>query len=103
MHHLSKFNKIVGTIIDDAKDLDGVMPRYYLLEYSSNNFDTTGSLWFYSKDKATKFDADIPNTDFFELFKYKTVADGNHSILKNATIAAPVKYLGNFCDQLKNY
>ena len=29
------------------------MPMYNLIEYSSNYFETIGSLWFYSKDEAT--------------------------------------------------
>ena len=32
------------------------MPKF-IIEYSSNNSKTTGSLWFYSKDKATDFNA----------------------------------------------
>ena len=36
--------KIDGTTACDAGDLDLVMPMYNLLEYSSNYFDTTGSL-----------------------------------------------------------
>ena len=81
--------KIDGTTIDDAEDLD-----------------TAGSLWFYSKDKATKFNADIVNTNAFKCFKYKakllenTVAqpapNQTHEILKNATIAAPLQCLINF-------
>ena len=35
--------KIDGTIINDAEDLDLVMPIYNLIEYSSNYSDTTGS------------------------------------------------------------
>ena len=31
------------------------MPKYNIIEYSSNSSKTTGSLWFYSKDKATDF------------------------------------------------
>ena len=50
--------KIDGTAIDNAEDLDLVMPMYNLLEYSSNYFKTTGSSWFYSKDE-TNFNADI--------------------------------------------
>ena len=41
--------KIDGTTIDDAKDLDLVMPMYNLIEYSSKYSKITGSLWFYSK------------------------------------------------------
>ena len=40
--------KIYGTTIDDAEDLDLVMPIYNLLEYSSNCSDAIVSLWFYS-------------------------------------------------------
>ena len=42
-----------------------------MVEYSSNYPDTIGSLWFYSKDEATDFNADIVNTDNFKSFKYK--------------------------------
>ena len=51
--------KIDGTTIDDAEDLGLVMQMYNLIEYSSNYSETTGSLWFYSKGEATKFNNDI--------------------------------------------
>ena len=46
---------INGTTIDNAKDLDDVMPMYNLLEYSKNYQKTTGSLWNYYRDE--------PNSD----------------------------------------
>ena len=49
--------------IDETEDLDIVIPIYNLIQYSSNYSETSGQLWFYSKDKATNFDADIGNTD----------------------------------------
>ena len=94
--------KIDVTTIVDAEDLYLVMPMCNLLECSSNYSDTTGSLWFYSKDEATNFNADIVNRNNFKIFNYKakllgnTEADGNNGILKNATIALPLKYLRNF-------
>ena len=39
-----------GTTIDDAEDLDLVMPLYDLIEHSSNYSKTKGGLWFYFKD-----------------------------------------------------
>ena len=45
--------------MDDAENLDLVMPTYNLIEYSSNYFKTTESLLFYSKDESTNFEADI--------------------------------------------
>ena len=56
---------------DDGGDLDLVMPMYNLIEYSSNYSGKTGSLWFYSKDETTNFNANIANTDNFKSFKYK--------------------------------
>ena len=50
---------------------------YNLIEYSSNYSETTESLWFYSKDKATNFNTDIENTDDFKSFKYKAKLIGN--------------------------
>ena len=38
------------TQIDNAKDIDIVMPMYNLIEYSDNYVKTTGSLWQYCKD-----------------------------------------------------
>ena len=46
-HFIICITKIDGTTIDDAEDLDLVMPIYNLLEYSSNYSDTKGSLWFF--------------------------------------------------------
>ena len=43
------------------------MSMYNLIEYSSNYSETTGTLWFSSKDKATNFNGDITNTDDFNL------------------------------------
>ena len=79
--------KIDGTTIDDAEDLDLVMRMYSIIEYSSN-YPETGNLWFYSKDEAANFNADIECTDDFKFFKYKTkligntVAEGAYGILK---------------------
>ena len=40
------YQKIDRTTIDDAEDLDLVMPVYNLTEYNSNYSETTGSLRF---------------------------------------------------------
>ena len=85
--------KIVGTAINDAEDLDLFMLTYNLIEYSSSYSETTGRLWFYSKNEATNFNVDIANNNNLKSFEYKpkllgkSEADGNDGILKNATIA----------------
>ena len=93
--------KIDGTIIGDAGDSNLVIPLYNLIEHSSEYPETMGSLWFYSKDEATKSGADIANKKF-KSFEYKakllgnTEADDGNGIVKNVTIAVPLKYLSNF-------
>ena len=61
---------IYGTAIDNVKDLNLnlVILTYKLIEYRSNYSETTGSLWFYSKDEATDFNADIVNDNNFKSF-----------------------------------
>ena len=102
MYYSLNESQIDVTTRDDAEDLDLVIPMYSLIEYSSNYAQTTGSSWFYSNDEATSFDADIANNNNnCKSFEYKTKllgnseSDGANGILKNATIAVPLKYLSN--------
>ena len=46
--------KVDGTAIDDAENLDLVMPMYNLIKHS-NYSEAAGSLWIYYKDEATDF------------------------------------------------
>ena len=46
------------------------MLMYNLIKCSSNYSDTASSLRFYSKDKATNFDADIADNNAFKSFEY---------------------------------
>ena len=48
---IKSITKIDGTKIDDAEDLDLVMPIYNLLEHSSNYSDMTGIYGFTQKMK----------------------------------------------------
>ena len=103
--------KVDGTTIDDAEDLDLVIPMYNLKGHSSNYSETAGSLWFYSKDEAFNFNVDIANTNSFKSFKYNTKLLGNtfaqdapnqtNGIVKSSTIAVPLKYLNSFWRSLE--
>ena len=78
---------------------------YNLIEYIPDHSETTGSLCFYSKNEGTNFNADIANDNNFKSFMYNTVAqpapNAANRILKNATIAVPIKYLSNFWRSIK--
>ena len=43
-------SEIINTQVDNAKEIDIVMPMYNLIEYSDNYLKTSGSLWQYCKD-----------------------------------------------------
>ena len=65
-------SKINGVKIDNAEDLDVVMPMYNLLEYSKNYRKATGSLRNYNRDEPSN-----PLSSNFESFKYETSITAN--------------------------
>ena len=113
---ISCISKINGVLIENAEDLDVVIPIYNLLEYSKNYSKTSGSLWNYYRDELPDEtnDDNGPNKNVInsESFKYNTTitgstynVDDDHVInydpdmsgkIKDAEIVVPLKYLGNF-------
>ena len=93
---------INNTQVDDARDIDVVMPMYNLTEYGDNYSETSGALWQYCRDKLALDDGDI--VDFnaanatINSFKIKEKITGQtgNKDTKNAGIMVPLKYLGNF-------
>ena len=65
-------SKITSTLINNAEDLDIVMPMYNLLEYSQNYSMTSGSLWNYFRDEIDDVDDVDDNPPEGTSFKYKT-------------------------------
>ena len=63
--------KIDETAIDNAEDLDLVMLINNVIEYSWSYSETTISLWFFSKDEASNFNADIANKIILNLSKIR--------------------------------
>ena len=95
-------SEINNTQIDNAKDIDIVMPMYNLIEYSDNYAKTTGSLWQYCKDIPARNDNnqiivfDVNNvTDSFN-FKVKFTGQTGNNRTKDVEIMVPLKYLSNF-------
>ena len=111
---ISCITRINGELIEDADDLDIVMPMYNLLEYSKNYKKTIGSFYSYYRDELSD-DPDKINHDNIKVvnsnaFKYKNKVTGNtydvvntaddYVAVKEGTqeieLAIPLKYLGNF-------
>ena len=58
-------SRINNTDIDNAQDIDIVMPMYNLIEYSDNYSKTSGSLWQYYKDD--------PNDNITQFESFKSI------------------------------
>ena len=61
----SCISEINNTLIDNAEDLDIVMPMYTLLEYSNNYSMTSGSSWNYHRDEVND-NANEKNADNYK-------------------------------------
>ena len=100
----SCISKINNTLIDNAEDLDIVIPMYNLLEYSKNYRKATGSFWNYYRDEPNSgLGGDSNNINFSikdsKSFLYKTSIIGKlegNSTEKKVEIVLPLKYLSNF-------
>ena len=57
---------------------------YNFIEHSSKYSETTGTFWFYSKDQATDFNADVANNNNFKSFEYKVKLLGNTETNENS-------------------
>ena len=86
-------SEIDNTQVENAKDIDIVMPMYNLIEYSDNYARTSRSLWQYYRDE--------PNINLgdSESFKSKIKITGKTPVNNNeedVEIMVPLKYLSNF-------
>ena len=78
--------------LDNAKDLNVVMPMYNLIEYSDNCSGTSRNLWQDYKDEPQN---PITDSNSFK-FKAELLANTNNCDIINAEIAVPLKFLSNF-------
>ena len=93
-----------NTQVDNAKDIDIVMPVYNLIEYSDNYSKTSGNLWQYCKSipavnnngVIVNFNGNIA-TDSFNFKAKITGTNGTKDVEK----MAPLKYSSNFLELLR--
>ena len=87
-------SEINNTQIDNAKDIDIVMPVYNLIVHSDNYAKTSGSLWQYLRDEP---DDDIENSESFKSkIKITGKTPNNNNNEKYVEIIVPLKYLSSF-------
>ena len=86
-------SKINDAEIDNAQDIDIVMPMYNLIEYSNNYSKTSGSLWQYYKDEPND---NLANSESFKSKVKITGKTPNNGNTKDVEIIVPLKHLSNF-------
>ena len=86
-------SEINNTQVDNAKDIDIVMPMYNLIECCDNYGKTSGSLWQYYRDEPNDNLANSESFKFKVKITGKTPAADNE---KDVEIMVPLKYLSNF-------
>ena len=96
-------SEINNTQIDNAKDIDTVIPTYNVIEYSDNHAKTTGSLWQYCKDIPARNNANnaiiiFSEDNITDSFKFKAKITGQtgNDGTKDVEIMVLLKYLSNF-------
>ena len=107
---ISCISKINNELVENAEDLDIVMPMYNLLEYRKNYEKTSGPLFNYYRDEPSELiigngdnaiNISIRNS---KSFNYKTditgSLDAGEDEKEDVTIAIPLKYFGNFWKSL---
>ena len=95
-------SEINNTQVENAKDIDIVMPLCNLIECSEYNYSkTSGSLWQYCKDIPAVDDnnaiVNFANNNLTNSFNFKVKMTGQteNGGTKNVEIMMPVKYLSN--------
>ena len=108
---ISCITKINGELVENAEDLDVVMPMYNLIEYSKNYRKTNGLLHNYYRDEPNSETIDRINylMNNSASYEYKAkltnrfsnvVAGVGALILGDVKIIVPLKHLGNFWREL---
>ena len=99
---ISSISKINNTLIDNAEDLDIVMPMYNLIEYSKNYSKTSGRLRNYYRDEPDSGTVGNINHSIrgSKPFDYKTSITGkleNKNVEKERVkTVVQLRYLSNF-------
>ena len=90
--------------VDDADEIDVLMPMYNLIKYGDNYSKASGILWRYSRDEPAVVAANGDDADFnaanatAHLFKLKEkiIGQTGNDGTKYFEILVPIKYLRNF-------
>ena len=101
-------SEINNTQIDNAKNIDVVMPMLNLIEYSNNYSKTSGSLWQYYRDEPALTNlgaiANFHAANNSASFKFNQKLIGETDAAngrKDVEIMMPLKHLSNFWRNLE--
>ena len=106
---VSCISKINNTLINNAEDLDILMPMYNLLEYSKSYSKTTGSFCNYYRDEPNSGLGGADNNISYSIkdsksFDYKTSIAGKlegNNTEKEAETVVPLKTFKQFLENTR--
>ena len=87
--------------VENAVDLDIVMPMYNLLEYSDNYQESTGSLYQFKRDEPPDDNADVANNTSSLVYKSKLISGTDDNNVNNVKLVVPLKYVSSFFRSLE--
>ena len=99
----SCISEVYNARVDDAQNMDIVIPIYNLIEYSDVYSKTAGSLWQYYRDEPSLDNnsniIDFPSNENSSIsfkFKQQIIAKTENDGTKHVEIMGPLKCLSNF-------
>ena len=105
---ISCISKVNNTFVNNAEDINLIMPMYNLLEYSDNYYMTSGKLWNYYRDDVNDDQNENNDSSNYGIdnnittnksFYYKTKITEEKTAITSRSdkkVVAPLKYLTNF-------
>ena len=87
--------------VENAVDLDIVMPMYNLLEYSDNYQESTVSLYQFKRDEPPDDNADVANNTSSLVYKSKLISGTDDNNVNNVKLVVPLKYVSSFFRSLE--
>ena len=87
--------------VENAEDLDIVLPMYNLLEYSNNYQDSTGRLYQFKRDEPPDDNSNVANNTTGLVYKSKLISGTDDNNVNNVKLVVALKYVSNFFRSLE--
>ena len=87
--------------VENAEDLEFVLPMYNLLEYSDNYQDSTGRLYQFKRDEPPDDNSNVANNTTVLVYKSRIISGTDDNNVNNVKLVVALKYVSNFFRSLE--